>query len=139
MVQMPPENFVTMREHECDNPKHIEDLLHETYDNYRYWTFGKVRQTEFFYIACLESVLRWMDTLKELTDVTDRVRAEEEMVDEKISDQNSGETDFIVGRRPDMTFAMVNIPPGSTLSLDIDEKAIIKTADNKNLVEATQT
>ena len=71
-----PEDFVTIREYVCDNPCLIENRFHKTYNQFRHYT-STGRQTEFFYICCLNDALEWMDTLRGLSDVTDEAIEEE--------------------------------------------------------------
>jgi len=133
-----PEDFETICAYECDNPVKLEGLFHDTFADYRHFTATK-RKTEFFYIVCLEKAVRWIETLTDLdptlTDVTDQVRAEEELDEEINMGEITDNAKNLSGRRPNTTFAMVDIPIGTALSLDLDKNAVVKTVDNRNTVE----
>ncbi|MCL2484954.1 MAG: GIY-YIG nuclease family protein [Endomicrobia bacterium] len=122
-----PEDFITLREYECDSPKSIEDRLHKTYDNYRHYTHTG-RKTEFFYKACLNEVLGWMDDLKGLTDVTDKA------IEEDKKKKKSKEYDLTKTIKTRTTFKMLNIPIGSKLTFTRDKSIKVKTVDSINRV-----
>jgi len=73
-----PEDFKTEREFECDDTFDIENLFHENFEIYRHYT-ATGRRTEFFYITCFNKAVRLLDTMRGLTDITDKTIEEDIM------------------------------------------------------------
>jgi hypothetical protein len=125
-----PEPFEVIREYECDDCGKIEKLFHKTYEQYRYYSQfdGRGKQTEFFSVACLPNAIDWMDTLKNLTDVTEIADAEaEETANKGVFDKSK------IVRRPVFDFYKMGIPKDAVLQFENDKAIQVKVFDNKQV------
>jgi hypothetical protein len=126
-----PQDFMTLAEYECDNPEKIENLFHATFKNYRHYA-DSGRETEFFYVKCLNEALSWMKTIKGLADVTEEALDEEEEVRDSAGYDKSK---AIAPRSPNTAFENSGVPVGAVLTYKRDPSKKCKVLDEKNKVE----
>ena len=131
-----PEAFEVIREYECDDSKETEQLFHDTFEQFRYYSQldGRGKQTEFFAIACLANAVAWMDKLKGLTDITEEAEAE---VEAKVKAEESANKELFdkskIVRRSIFNFSEMCIPVGAILYFTRNPKVSVKVLNDKQV------
>ena len=131
-----PEAFEVIREYECDDYEETEQLFHNTFEPFRYYSQldGRGKRTEFFSVACLANAVAWMVKLKGMTDITDVVEAEAEAEAEAEEQANKTIYDKTkVVRRAVFNFAKMGIPVGAVLTLEKNPAIRVKVLDDKRV------
>ena len=127
-----PEAFEVIREYECDDYEETENLFHNTFEPFRYYSQldGRGKQTEFFSVACLANAVAWMDKLKDFTDITEEAEAEAESEvtrEKEVFDKSK------VVRRSVFDFFEMGIPRNAILYFERDPAISVKVIDNKQV------
>jgi hypothetical protein len=127
-----PEAFEVIREYECDDYEETEELFHNTFEPFRYYSQldGRGKQTEFFSVACLANAVAWMDKLQGFTDITEE--AEEEAEVELKGKKEIFDTSKVV-RRSVFDFFEMGIPRNAILHFERDPAISVKVIDNKQV------
>ena len=132
-----PEAFEVLREYECDDYEQTEELFHNTFEAFRYYSNldKRGRRTEFFSVSCLSNAIAWMDKLKDLTDITEEAEAEAEA--EAVAEENAHKDIFdkskVVVRRPVFDFDDMEIPKDAILRFEKNPNIYVKVLNNKQV------
>jgi len=121
-----PEDFDYPKVFVCEDIDWVEKKVHEQFSEFRHTTEGN-RKTEFFWSGCLQKAIEYARDLKGVSDVTDKVTEEIEIVN-----QNG---DKETKRLPRLTFEMIGLAIETKIFFNNDPQKIAIVKDNKNKIE----